>query len=145
MEAMYDVALAAQESRVHDLVNLIKKYRDGICRFSLVSTLDAGVMIKRMTATDVSLLPRGFQGGYSQLARLVQSGNVRMVIFLHDPQLELNGPGIMELLRSCNTRDIPFANNMTTAEFILHRFLEKEMATCWRCPDAGKEGNLVFV
>jgi methylglyoxal synthase len=145
MEAMYDIALAAQDSRIPDLVNLVKKYRDGICRFSLVSTLEAGALIKRLTAIDVTLLARGFEGGYSQLARLVKTGNVRMVIFLHDPQLELSDLGIMDLLKSCNMRDIPFANNMTTAEFILHRFLEKEMATCWRCPDIRMEHNLICV
>ena len=135
MKAMFDMALTAQNSKIWDLVTLVQKYRDGIANHSVVTTFDSGPVIKCMTGIDLDLLPCRSEGGYLQLAKLVNTGNLRMVIFLHEPLLRLDDPGIMDLLRSCNVRNIPFANNMITAEFILHRFLEKEMATLWRCPD----------
>lgn len=142
---MFDIALAAQNTKNPDLVNLVKKYHDGIVKQSVIAVRDTGLVIKSMTGIEIELLPSGSEGGYLQLARLVKVGNLRMVIFLHDPQLNLDDPGIMEFLRSCNVRDIPFANNLTTAEFVLHRFLEKGMATCWRCPDARSEQNCICV
>ena len=144
MKAMFDMALTAQNSKIWDLVTLVQKYRDGIANHSVVTTLDSGPVIQSMTGIDLDLLPCGSEGGYLQLAKLVNSGNLRMVIFLHDPQLRLDDLGIMDLLRSCNVQNIPFANNMITAEFILHRFLEKEMAASWRCPDGWPEHSLIF-
>jgi len=144
MKAMFDMALTAQNYKIRDLVTLVQKYRDGIANHSVISTIDSGPVIKNMTGIDLDLLPRGCEGGYLRLARLVNSGNLRMVIFLHEPLLRLDDPGILDLLRSCNIQNIPFANNMTTAEFILHRFLEKEMAASWRCPDTRPEKSLIF-
>jgi len=144
MQAMYDIALMAQKSKIRELVSLVRKYHNGIAKQSVVATLDTGLAIKSMTGIDIELLSCGFEGGYFQLAGLVNTGNLRMVIFLHNPQLSLEDPGILELLRSCNVRNIPFANNMTTAEFILHRFLEKEMSNCWRRPDSRPDGNLIY-
>ncbi len=143
MKAMYDMALTAQNTKIRDMVALVQKYRNGIAKHSVVATLETGLVIKNMTGIALNLLPCGIDGGYLQLDRLVNSGDLRMVIFLHDPTLCLDDPGIIDLLRSCNLQNIPFANNMTTAEFILHRFLEKEMATCWRCPEARPERNLI--
>jgi len=131
---MYDIALTAESSRIRDLVTLVEKYREGIARHSVVATLDTGLVIKSMTGIGLKLIPSGLDGGYQQLAWLINTGNLKMVVFLHDPQLALSNPGVMELLRSCNMQNIPFANNMTTAEFILYRFLEKEMATYWQGP-----------
>lgn len=145
MKAMFDIALTAQNSKIRDLVFLVQKYRDGIANNSVIATLETGLVIKNMTGIALNLLPCGIDGGYLQLARLVNTGNLRMVIFLHDPLLCLDDPGIIDFLRACNAQDIPFANNMTTAEFILHRFLEKEMAVSWRCPEAQPERNLILV
>jgi len=139
------MALTAQTPKIRDLVTLVQKYYDGIVKHSLVSTLDTGLVVRSMTGIKIDLLSCGSEGGYLQLARLVNTGNLKMVIFLHDPLLCLDGPGIIEFLGSCNMQNIPFANNMNTAEFVLHRFLEKEMAISWRCPEARPERNLIYV
>jgi len=144
MKAMFDMALTAQNYRIRDLVALVQKYREGIAKNSVISTLETGLVIKNITGIDLDLLPCGTEGGYLQLAGLVNSGNLRMVIFLHDPLLRLDDPGVAEFLRACNVQNIPFANNVTTAEFILHRFLEKEMAALWRCPDSRPEKSLIL-
>jgi methylglyoxal synthase len=144
MKTMFDMALTAQNSRIRDLVTLVQKYREGIANNSVITTIETGLVINNITNIDLNLLPCGTEGGYLQLAGLVNSGNIRMVIFLHDPLLRLDDPGVTEFLRSCNVQNIPFANNMTTAEFILHRFLEKEMAALWRCPDPRPERGLIF-
>lgn len=135
--AKFDIALTAQNSKKWDLVRLIEKYRNGIVRHSIVTTLDTGLFIESMTGISVALLLGGTEGGYAQIARLVSSDNLKLVIFLHDSCLNLKDPGITALLKACSIQNIPFANNTATAEFVLHRFLEKEAATYWKCPAAG--------
>ena len=142
---MYDIALTAQETRIRDVVSLVEKYREGIVRHSIVATLATGLAVKSVTGIDLKLLTTGPEGGYRQIARLVDEGSVRLVVFLHDASLGLDKPGVMELLRSCNVQNIPFANNTTTAEFILYRFLEKEMASYWRGPLTQPKLNYSFV
>lgn len=131
---MYDIAFTAQTFKIRDIVALVQKYRDGIVKHSLVATLDTGLALNSAAGIDLKLLRDGDDGGYMQMADLVENGKIRMVIFLHDPKLGLDNPGIMKLLRACNRQDIPFANNMTTAEFIIYRFLEREMSHYWQGP-----------
>jgi methylglyoxal synthase len=141
----FDIALTAQDSKKFDLIKLIEKYRDGISQYSIVATMDTGLFIRRMTGLDMGLIECGSEGGYLQIAKLVTQNQLKMVVFLHDPSLNLNEVGVRELLLACNTYNIPFANNVATAEFILHRFLEKEMAIHWRCPEIEYNRDLVRV
>jgi methylglyoxal synthase len=141
----FDIALTAQDSKKFDLINLVEKYRDGISQYSIVATMDTGLFIRRVTGLDMGLVECGSKGGYLQIARFVVQNQLKMVVFLHDPSLNLNEVGVRELLLACNIHNIPFANNVATAEFILHRFLEKEMAIQWRCPEMGYNRDLVHV
>jgi methylglyoxal synthase len=141
----FDIAFTAQNSKKLDLVDLVEKYRDGISQYSIVATMDTGLFIRRMTGLDMGLIECGSKGGYLQIAKLITQNKLKMVVFLHDPSLNLNEVGVRELLLACNIHNIPFANNVATAEFILHRFLEKEMATQWRCPEILPNHNLISV
>jgi len=140
----FDIALSAQDSRKWDLVNLIKKYRDGITQYSTVATMDTGQFIRQMTGLQRGLVESGARGGYEQIANFVTQDVLKLVIFLHDPSLNLNDVGIIKLLSACNIHNIPFANNIATAEFILHRFFEKEMAIRLRCPEILNDRNLIY-
>ncbi len=141
----FDIAFTAQDSKKLDVINLIEKYRDGISQYSIVATMDTGLFIRRMTGLDMGLIEYGSKGGYLQIAKLVTQNKLKMVVFLHDHSLNLNEVGVRELLLACNIHNIPFANNVATAEFILHRFLEKEMAIHWRCPEILPNHDLISV
>jgi|GEM_PF-2538705 len=131
----FDIALTAEKSKKWELIRLIEKYREGIRQYSVVATLDTGLLISSLTGICVGLLSGGTDGGYYQMAKLVRNDKLKIVIFLHNSELNLADGGIIALLQACSIHNIPFANNVATAEFILHRFLEKEMATYWRCPE----------
>jgi methylglyoxal synthase len=75
IKTMFDIALTAQNSKIWDLVTLVQKFYSGIVKHSVVTTLDTGLVIKAITGIDVHLLPCGSEGGYLQLARLVQANN----------------------------------------------------------------------
>ena len=129
-----DIAFTAQDSKIWDLIDLVSKYREGISQHSIVSTLNTRFLIKSVTGLEVGLLDEG-EEGYTKLARLVTGNEIKIVIFLHEPLINLNDMGVRDLLQACVIQNIPFANNVATAEFILHRFFEKEMALHFRCPE----------
>ncbi len=141
----YDVALTAQDSKKWELVTLVEQFRQGLAQHSVVATLETGLFLLATIGMNFGLLLPGVDGGYKQIAEMVREEKVRLVIFLHGPDLNLKDHGVMELLRACISQNIPFANNATTAEFILQRFLEKEMATYWRCPEIRPDREAVEV
>lgn len=67
-----------------------------------------------------------------------------MVIFLHNPLLDIHSPEVVELLQSCTMKNISFASNLTTAEFIIFRFFEKEMAPYCQGTETGLCTNHIY-
>jgi methylglyoxal synthase len=100
-----------------------------------VCTQNTGIVIEAVTGLDVSLVQNGKDGGYLELEKLIKSDEIKLVIFLHDPlTMQLNEPGFSLLLTSCTLHNVPLASNISTADFIIHRYLEMKMASVWRCP-----------
>jgi len=141
----FEIAFIAQETRKGDLIHLIRKYREGISNHSTLTTRETGLLVRITTGLNIGFVEAATEGGYLHIARLVNCGDLRMVIFLHDPWLSLKDIGVMELLQACNMQNVPFANNVATAEFILHRFFEIADATYLRCPEIRIAANLVHV
>ena len=134
--AKFDLAITAHDSKKEEVGRLIEKYRQGMTKLSIVATMNTSLAIKQITGLDTYRLGNGAIGGYLQMAKLVAEHDVKMVVFLQDPlSINLDELGIRLLLQACSINNVPLASNFITAEFILHRYLEKEMAVMWRCPE----------
>jgi methylglyoxal synthase len=132
----YDIIFSADESNKDDLVEIIKKYRFGLSGLKMAATESTASHISLMTGLSVKSLMDGKTGGYIQIAQYIKSCDVRMFIFLFNPcSMHLDEPGVGVLLKSCYIFNVPLANNKATAEFILERFLEKQLVIQWRCPE----------
>jgi methylglyoxal synthase len=130
----FDLAITADVSKRMELINLVNKYQSGFNQLSIVATKNSGIVITELTGLTVHILDNGPNGGYLQMGKLVADNDVRMVIFLQDAAaINVDELGIRLLLSACSVRNVPFANNLKTAEFILHRYLEIKMASIWRC------------
>ncbi len=67
---------------------------------------------------------RGPDGGDLQIAGLIASGEIDIVIFLRDPlTAQPHDPDISALLRVCDVHDIPLATNHATAEALIGALL----------------------
>lgn len=131
----YDIAITADSGKEREVVDLVSKYRDGLAELSIVATMETALIIRRDTGLQVGLLKESSDGGYFHIAQLVAHNDVKMVICLFNPgSINLDYPGMRMMLQLCTLHDIPMANNVATAEFIIERFLERQMATRYRCP-----------
>jgi len=131
----YDIAITAQSSKSKDLVNLIRKYYYDLAELSIVATMDAAPIIQQNTGLHVGLLEESNLGGYLHIAQLIANHDIKLVIFLCDLSLIKIEDSVGAMLRACTIYDVPLANNIATAEFILERYLEKKMATRYRIPE----------
>jgi methylglyoxal synthase len=124
----YDVIFSADAAKKGDLIQIIRKYRFGLSALQLAATESTALYTKLFTGLRVNSLADGLTGGYLQIAQYVENHKSEMVIFLFDPSsLHLDEPGVQTLLKSCFIYNVPLANNRATAEFILERYLEKQL------------------
>lgn len=124
----YDILFSADASKKGELIEIMRKYRFGLSTLQIAATENTAIYTKLLTGLPIKSLADGMTGGYLQIAQYVESHETGMVIFLFDPSsIRLNEPGVLRLLKCCFVSNIPFANNRATAEFIIERFMEKQL------------------
>jgi methylglyoxal synthase len=85
--------------------------------------------------TDKTGLPvRGYKsgplGGDQQIGAKIVESKVDFVVFFSDPLTAApHDPDVKALLRIAQVYDIPIANNISTADFIIHSILMNEEYT----------------
>jgi len=146
MKEEFDLAITAHDLKKEELVDLIDKYASGMAQLSIIATRHTGELIIQATGLPVHLIEDGSRGGYLHLGKLIADNKIRMVVFLQHPlTMDFDETGIRLLLSACTVRNVPFASNLKTAEFILHRYLDVKMAMMWRCPELSKSSRLAGI
>lgn len=70
-------------------------------------------------------------GGDQEVGARIAEGKIDMVIFFSDPlEAQPHDPDIKALLRIANVYDVPFANNRSTADFMVHSDFFNREYTC---------------
>lgn len=115
-----NVALVAHDSKKTLMENLCIAYRHILLKHSIFATGTTGRIIEDSTGLTVEKYLEGRLGGEQQLAIQIAHNDIDVVIFLCDPEFENIGePGIVGILRLCDTYNVPLASNLATAEALL--------------------------
>ncbi len=117
----FTLALIAHDRKKEELADFAFEHRAALSRFHLVATRGTGSLIKRRTGLTLHLLEAGPAGGDRQLGQLAEESEVQSVIFFRDPiAAGLHEPHFADLLRICDTYEIPLATNRSTAEALIY-------------------------
>jgi len=117
----FTLALIAHDRKKDDLADFVLDHRAAFSRFHLVATAGSGSLIKKRTGLKIHLLEPGPEGGDRQIGELAEEGEVQAVIFFRDPVSPAHyEPDFTDLLRVCDTREIPIATNRATAEALIY-------------------------
>ena len=115
-----NVGLIAHDAKKKLMQNFCIAYRGVLCKHSLFATGTTGRLIKEVTNLDVHKYLAGHLGGGQQLASMIEHDEMDLVIFLRDPHNpKVHEPDVNDVVRLCDTYNIPLATNLATAELLI--------------------------
>ncbi|MBX2816829.1 MAG: methylglyoxal synthase [Saprospiraceae bacterium] len=113
------IALIAHDGKKADMVSFVLQNMKWIDAAELYTTSTTG---KHMTdaGLTVNRVLSGPQGGDAQIAAMVATGKIDIVIFFRDPlDKHPHEPDVQMLMRICDVHNVPLATNRAAAELIL--------------------------
>jgi methylglyoxal synthase len=123
-----NIALIAHDGKKQELVRWVDKHKDILKNHFLCGTGTTARLISEETGLPVKGYNSGPLGGDQQIGSRIVEGNVDFVVFLWDPlESQPHDPDVKALLRIAVVYDIPVANNLATADFLLaSKFMDEE-------------------
>lgn len=115
------IALVAHDGKKKELVAWCDKNKDILKSHFLCGTGTTARLISEKTGLPVRAYNSGPLGGDQQIGAKIVEGQIDFMIFLWDPlEAQPHDPDVKALLRIAVVYDIPIANNLATADFMLH-------------------------
>ena len=116
-----NIALIAHDQKKHELMEWCKANKSILEKHFLCGTGTTARMITDYTGLPVKGYCSGPLGGDQQIGAKIVEGQIDFMIFLWDPlEAQPHDPDVKALLRIAVVYDIPIANNLATADFMLH-------------------------
>jgi len=115
------IALVAHDGKKKELVEWCNTNKDILKGHFLCGTGTTAKLISEKTGLPVKGYNSGPLGGDQQIGAKIVEGQVDFMVFLWDPlEAQPHDPDVKALLRITVVYDIPVANNLSTADFLLH-------------------------
>ena len=116
-----NIALIAHDNKKADLIDWCEQNKEILKQHFLCGTGTTARMITDQTGLPVRGYNSGPLGGDQQIGAKIVEGQIDFMIFLWDPlEAQPHDPDVKALLRIAVVYDIPIANNLATADFMLN-------------------------
>ena len=113
------IALIAHDGKKVELVSFILQHKGLFKGAEIIATGTTGSHIEK-AGLQVQKVLSGPLGGDAQIAALVATKELDIVIFFRDPlDKHPHEPDVQMLMRLCDVHNIPLATNMASAELML--------------------------
>jgi methylglyoxal synthase len=118
---MINIALIAHDGKKPEMVSFVlrhKKFLDAM-DVTIYATGTTGGHIEKENII-VKRLLSGPRGGDAQIAALVATGEINMVIFFRDPlDKHPHEPDVQMLMRICDVHNVPLATNPAAGDLFI--------------------------
>lgn len=115
-----NIGLIAHDAKKKLMQNFCIAYRGILSKHELYATGTTGRLVEEVTNLNVHKYLAGHLGGQQQLASQIEHNEMDMVIFLRDPLTpKSHEPNVNDVVRLCDTYNIPLATNLATAELLI--------------------------
>ena len=120
MDATKHIALIAHDQMKASLVEWCRKNYEALSHHFLCGTGTTAKLISEQSGLPVKAYLSGPLGGDQQIGAKVAEGQIDMIIFLSDPlTAQPHDPDVKALLRIAQVYNIPIANTLATADFLI--------------------------
>lgn len=114
------IALVAHDGKKQEMVAWCERNKDILKNHFLCGTGTTARLIAEKTGLPVRAYNSGPLGGDQQIGAKIVEGGIDFMVFLWDPlEAQPHDPDVKALLRIAVVYDIPVANNLATADFML--------------------------
>ena len=126
-----NIGLIAHDSKKGLRQNFCIAYRGILGKNTLYATNTTGRLVEDVTGLNITKYLAGHLGGVQQMAAQIEQNQMDMVIFLRDPlRPKSHEPDIKNVVRLCDTYNVPLATNLATAEMLIKSLDRGELE--WR-------------
>ncbi len=116
-----NVGLIAHDAKKKLMQNFCIAYRGILNKHTLYATGTTGRLIEEVANLNVHKYLAGALGGDQQMCAQIENNELDMVIFLREPvSPRSHEPDVNNVVRLCDTHNIPLATNLATAELLIH-------------------------
>ena len=115
-----NIGLIAHDSKKALMQNFCIAYRGILCKHDLFATETTGRLVEDATNLPIRKFLAGHLGGMQQLGSQISQNDIDALIFLRDPmEPKPHEPNVNDVVRLCDTYNIPMATNLATAELLV--------------------------
>ena len=115
-----NIALIAHDAKKILMQNFTIAYRGILSKHEIYATGTTGRLIEEVTNLNIHKYLAGSLGGQQQLGAQIAQNDIDALIFLREPYApKPNDPDLNDVIRMCDTYNIPLATNLATAELII--------------------------
>ena len=116
-----NIAISAQDAKKELMVQFCIAYCGILSKHTLCATGTTGKLVAEATGLDIKRFMAGSQGGNQQLASIIGCDEIDQLLFFRDPLVSgAEEMGDLNMLRLCDSHNIPVATNIATAEVLIH-------------------------
>ncbi len=115
-----NIALIAHDTKKELMVQFCIAYCGILSRHNIMATGTTGKTIEQATGLTINKFMSG-RSGAQQIASRISYDEIDLLLIFRDPtNRKPNEPDENELLRLCDSHNIPVATNIATAEVLIH-------------------------
>ena len=115
------IALIAHDGKKQEMLAWCERNKEILQKHKLSGTGTTARLITDHVGLPVKGYNSGPLGGDQQIGAKIVEGKIDMIIFFSDPlAAQPHDPDVKALLRIAQVYDIPMANNIATADFLIH-------------------------
>ena len=105
--------------------NFCIAYRGILSKHNLYATETTGILVENVTNLSIHKYLAGHLGGKQQLGSQIEHNQMDLLIFFRDPLTpHSHEPDVNDVVRLCDTYNIPLATNLATAELLIKLLTE---------------------
>ena len=115
-----NIGLIAHDSKKILMQNFCIAYRGILNKHTLYATGTTGRLIEEVANLNVHKYLAGALGGAQQMCAQIENNELDLIIFLREPvSPRSHEPDVNNVVRLCDTHNIPLATNLATAELLI--------------------------